>query len=139
MASHCWNPIISLTSQASLGNDNFLQAAMNASSERLAIVKKMGIGPSHYQFKYDQLRERLQWMSEQLERPGGKIQVNLSNQVNFFLPPPNYVHRPLSTTSRYMNPLTQQFLGDYEALFDGDIEQPIPSLKALEWILEDVG
>lgn len=78
-------------------------------------------------------------MSEQLERPGGKIQVNLSNQVNFFLPPPNYVHRPLSTTSRYMNPLTQQFLGDYEALFDGDIEQPIPSLKALEWILEDVG
>lgn len=35
--------------------------------------------------------------------------------------------------------MTHQFLGDYEALFEGDIEQPIPSWKALEWILEDVG
>jgi hypothetical protein len=63
----------------------------------------------------------------------------LSNHVNFFLPPPNYVHRSLSVTSRYRTPLTHQFLGEYESLFDGDIEQPIPSWKALEWILEDVG
>ena len=32
----------------SLGNDNFLQATMDASSERLAIVKMMDIGPNHY-------------------------------------------------------------------------------------------
>lgn len=36
------------------------------------------------------------------------------------------------------SPLTHKFLDDYEALFKRYVEQPIPSWKASEWILEDV-
>lgn len=39
--------------KTSLREDNYLQAAMDASSERLAIVKCLDCGRGHYQFKYD--------------------------------------------------------------------------------------
>lgn len=125
--------------RSSLQDDNYLQAAMDASSERLAIGKSTDFGPGHYQFKYDQLKERMHRMHQQSEQTGGRVQVNLQNQVIFFLPPPNQVHRILRVTSRVSSPLTQRFLGDYDSLFNEDVEQPIPSWRALEWILEDVG
>lgn len=125
--------------RSSLRGDNFLQAAMDASSERLATSKRLDLGPGHYQFKYDQLKERMHRMDQQMEQTGGRAQVNLQNQVTFFLPPPNQVHRMLNTPSRVRSPLAHKFLGEYEALFDEDVEQPIPTWKALEWILEDVG
>ena len=122
-----------------LRGDEFVQAAMDACSERLAAGKRLDFGPGHYQFKYDQMKERMHRMEQQMEHAGGKAPVSLQNQVTFFLPPPNQAHRVLSVAGRVNSPLVHKFLGDYEALFDEDVEQPIPSWKALEWILEDVG
>lgn len=110
-----------------LRGDNFLQAAMDASSERLATSKQLDFGPGHYQFKYDQMKERMHRMEQQMEHTGGRAQINLQNQVTFFLPPPNQVHRVLSVTSRVGSTLAHKFLGEYEALFDEDVEQPINS------------
>jgi len=69
-----------------------------------------------------------------------RVQVQLQNQVIFFLPPASLVQRALHVTRRPpLTPLAQKFLGNYPALFDIAFEEPIPSWKALEWILEDVG
>ena len=125
--------------QQQLGSDQYLQDTMDASSERLAIAKKIDIGPAEYQFKYDHLQERLQRWMVTLGR-GGRIEVNLQNQVIFFPPPPNLIRRALQSVRRPPQTLqTHAYLGRYDALFDSDIEQPIPSWKALEWLLEDVG
>lgn len=122
-----------------LGDDTYLQDAMDASSERLAILKRVDLGPGQYHLKFDQLSERVTRLSHTLEQ-GGRVELNLNNQAIFFEPHPNLVHRALNSTRRPpISPLAHQFLGDYEALFDTDLEQPIPSWKALEWILEDVG
>ena len=125
---------------ASLGNDIYLQTVMDAASERLAIGKQLDIGAGQYQLKFDQISERLTRSLQTISQPGGRIQVQLQNQVTFFLPPANLVQRMLQSTRRPpISPLAHQFLGNYSALFDFDIEEPIPSWKAFDWIFEDVG
>ena len=125
--------------QQRLGADQYLQDTMDASSERLAMAKKIDVGPAEYQFKYDHIQERLQRWTLTLGR-GGRIEVKLQNQAIFFPPPPNLIHRALQSVRRPPHtPLTLTFLGRYDSLFDADIEQPIPSWRALAWLLEDVG
>ena len=125
---------------ASLDNDTYLQAVMDAASERLAISKQLDIGAGQYQLKFDQMKERLMRSLQVIAQPGGRIQIQLQNQVTFFLPPAYLVQRALHPTRRPpISPLAHQYLGNYSALFDFDIEEPIPSWKAFEWIFEDVG
>ena len=124
----------------SMGNDNYLQSVMDAASERLAIAKHLDIGPGQYELKFDQIGDRLTRSLQTIAQPNGRVQVQLQNQVTFFLPPANLVQRALHVTRRPpLTPLTHKFLGNYFALFDSEIEVPIPSWKAFEWILEDVG
>lgn len=113
--------------RTSLRGDNYVQVVMDANSERLAINKCLDFGPRHYHFKHDQLRGRMHIMGQHIEQTGGRARINLQNQVIFFLLPPNQAHIVLSGTSRVNSPLTHKFLGDYEALFEDDVEQPIPS------------
>ena len=125
---------------ASLDSDTYLQAVMDAASERLAIGKQLDIGAGQYQLKFDQMKERLMRSLQVIAQPGGRIQMQLQNQVTFFLPPAYLVQRALNSTRRPpISPLAHQYLGNYSALFDFDIEEPIPSWKAFEWIFEDVG
>ena len=72
---------------------------MDASSERLAIAKKIDIGPAEYQFKYDHIQERLQRWMITLGR-GGRIEVKLQNQAILFTPPPNLIRRALQSVRR---------------------------------------
>lgn len=125
--------------QRQLGTDQYLQDTMDASSERLAIAKRIDIGPAEYQFKYDLIQERLRrWLT--IIGKGGRIEVELQNQATFFPPPPNLIRRALQAIRRppQASP-THDYLGRYDSLFDNDLEQPIPSWRALEWLLEDVG
>ena len=124
----------------SMGNDNYLQSVMDAASERLAIAKHLDIGPGQYKLKYDQIGNRLMRNLQTIAQPNGRLQVQLQNQVTFFLPPANLVQRALHVTRRPpLTPLAHKFLGNYSALFSFETEVPIPSWKAFEWILEDVG
>lgn len=123
----------------SLGADQYLRDTMDASTERLMPADRVDVGPAEYQFKYDHIQERLQRWIMTLDR-GRRIEVKLQNQAIFFPPPPNMIQRALQSIRRPPHtPLTHAFLGRYDALFDADIEQPIPSWRALEWLLEDVG
>lgn len=114
---------------------------MDAATERLAIAKHLDVGAGQYQLKYDQLIERLARSLQTIAQSEGRVQVQLQNQVTFFLPPSNLVQRTLQSTRRRppVSILANQFLGNYAALFDHDIEEPIPSWKAFDWIFEDVG
>lgn len=126
--------------KSSLGNDTFLQSVMDAASARLAIGKHLDIGAGQYQLKFDQMNERLTRNLQTIAQSGGRVQVQLQNQVTFFLPPPSLVQRTLYSARRPpMSPLAHQFLGNYSALFESEIEEPIPSWKAFDWIFEDVG
>ena len=127
--------------RSSLGTDTYLQSVMDAATERLAIAKHLDIGAGQYQLKFDQMTERLTRSLQTIAQSGGRVQVQLQNQVTFFLPPSNLVQRTLQSTKRRppMSLLANQFLGNYAALFDYDIEEPIPSWKAFDWIFEDVG
>ena len=124
----------------SMGDDNYLQSVMDAASERLAIAKRLDIGPGQYELKFDQIGDRLTRSLQTIAQPDTRVQVQLQNQVTFFVPPANLVQRALHVTRRPpLTPLAQKFLGNYPALFDFAFEEPIPSWKAFEWILEDVG
>lgn len=127
--------------RSSLGNDEYLQAVMDAATERLAIAKHLDVGAGQYQLKFDQMIERLERSLQAIAKPSGRVQVHLQNQVTFFLPPSHLVQRTLRTARRRppVSLLANQFLGNYAALFDSDIEEPIPSWKAFDWIFEDVG
>ena len=127
--------------RSSLGNDTYLQATMDAATERLAIAKHLDVGAGQYQLKFDQLTERLTRSLQAIAQPGGQVQVQLQNQVTFFLPPPHLVQQTLQSTRRRPpgSLLANQFLGNYAALFESDVEEPIPSWKAFDWIFEDVG
>ena len=127
--------------RSSLGNDEYLQATMDAATERLAIAKHLDVGAGQYQLKFDQLTERLTRNLQAIAQPGGRVQVQLQNQVTFFLPPSHLVQQTLQSTRRRPpgSLLASQFLGNYSALFDDNIEEPIPSWKAFDWIFEDVG
>ena len=114
--------------KASLGSDTYLQSVMDAASERVAIGKHLDIGAGQYQLKFDQMSERLARSLQAIAQSGGRIQVQLQNQVTFFLPPASLVQRALQSTKRPpISPLAHQYLGNYSALFDFDIEEPIPS------------
>ena len=126
--------------KSSLGNDTFLQSVMDAASARLAIAKHLDIGAGQYQLKFDQMNERLARNLQTIAQPGGRVQIQLQNQVTFFIPPASLVQRPVHSTRRPpVSPLAHKFLGNYSALFDSESEVPIPSWKAFDWILEDVG
>ena len=125
----------------SLGSDAYLQTIMDAATERLPIAKHLDVGAGQYQLKFDQMNERLARSLQMIAQSKGRVQVHLQNQVTFFLPPASLVQRTLQSTKRRppMSLLANQFLGNYPALFDYDIEEPIPSWRAFEWIFEDVG
>lgn len=126
--------------RSSMGNDTFLQTIMDAASERVAIGKHLDVGAGQYQLKFDQINERLSRSLQTMAQSGRPVQVQLQNQVTFFLPPANLVQRALQSTRRSPTlPLQHQYLGNYSSLFDFDMEEPIPSWKAFDWIFEDVG
>ena len=75
-----------------------------------------------------------------IAQPNGRVQIQLRNQVTFFLPPANLVQMALNVTRRPpLTPLAHKILGNYFALFNFETKVPIPSWKAFEWILEDLG
>jgi hypothetical protein len=126
--------------RSSLGNDNYLQSIMDAAIERRAIAKHLDIGAGQYQLKFDQMNERLARSLQTITQSGGRVQLELQNQVTFFLPPTNLVQRTLQSTCKPpVSLLAHRYLGNYSALFDFDTEEPIPSWKAFDWIFEDVG
>ena len=126
--------------RSSLGNDNYLQLIMDAATERLAIAKHLDIGAGQYQLKFDQINERLARSLQTIAQTGGRVQLELQNQVTFFLPPTNLVQRTLQSTRKpSVSLLAHRYLGNYSALFDFNMEEPIPSWKAFDWIFEDVG
>lgn len=71
-----------------LRDDGYLQQVMDSSSERLAILKRVDLGPGQYQLKFDQLNERMLRLGHTLEQ-GGRVELNLNNQAIFFDPHPN--------------------------------------------------
>ena len=66
--------------------------------------------------------------------------LNLQGQVNFDLPPENYVFvYPTIDLVVMGNPLTLKYLGQYALMFDKPEEEPVPTWSAIAWLLEDYG
>lgn len=93
-----------------------------------------------YVFSMSKLYSQLDLAAKEYEE--GRISMpKLSTQVDFIQPlssyiPPSWVSmRSLVTGSV----LKKRFLGNYASLFDHPSEEPVPSWKAIEWLLEDYG
>lgn len=76
-----------------LGDDTYLQEAMDASSRMLAKLNEVDLGPRQYHLKVDQLSERMFRLSCALEQRD-RIELNLNNEATFFNPSQLDAHGP---------------------------------------------
>lgn len=69
----------------------------------------------------------------------GEYKCSCKIKLHFFLRSASLVQRMLRAMKRLNASIMHQYLGNFQALFNFNIEELIPSWNALEWILEDVG
>lgn len=69
-----------------------------------------------------------------------RLLLNLQSQIQFELPPENYVPTyPTIDLPMIGSLLTLQYLGQYAHMFDSLEEEPIPTWTTISWLLEDYG
>ena len=107
--------------------------------QRLSVVPSEDFLASHYLYQFDRVVNRLEGSIRDLNNQKRPL-LNLHGQIQFDLPPATFtpVHKPIEMPVTG-SPLTLHYLGQYENLFDLPTEKPIPSWKAISWLLEDYG
>lgn len=95
---------------------------------------------SHYVYNRERSIERIHKYLRAItvkRAPALDVQV----QVQFPVAPPDYNPRYLSSITLPMggSAANQRYLGNFGELFDDEDERPVPTWKALTWLLEDYG
>ena len=106
---------------------------------RLSLVPSADLTASHYLFQFDKACNRL----ERYIRDASTMKkplLNVHGQIQLELSPPSFT-APLVVIALPLwgSPLTLQYLGQYDRMFDNPEEKPIPTWAAISWLLEDYG
>ena len=108
--------------------------------ERELVAQRGELSIGHY--LYGMTRSYVQLLNSLNALAAGRVDVTKHDlQVQLTLPPPSW-QPPLWLSTRPPisgSVLKKRYLGHYESLFDDPTEIPIPSWKAIEWLLEDYG
>lgn len=106
---------------------------------RLSLVPSADLTASHYLFQFDKAINRLErYIREAFARK--RPLLNVHGQIQLDLAPPSFT-APLVVIALPLcgSPLTLQYLGQYDRMFDKPEEKPVPTWAAISWILEDYG
>ena len=95
---------------------------------------------SHYLYNREKAVDRIERYLHAIEVKKPPV-LAAQTQVEFLVAPPGYCPRHLKTVDIEFegSMATRRYLGQYNELFDGEGEQPVPTWSALAWILEDYG
>ena len=118
---------------------DFMADVLSANVQHLSTSHSVDLCGSHYFFQFDKVVNRLDRSLQEVAQHK-KLVLNLHGQVQFDLPPAEFV--PAYQTIELPvvgSPLTLKYLGQYENMFDSPAEEPVPTWLAMSWLLEDYG
>ena len=125
-----------------LWDSEFLSQVMGVNNQRLSTYSISDLSGSHYLFQHERVVSRLERYVRDITTQKRPL-LNLHSQVQLGLPPPSF---SFSFFSSYFaifpfegSPLTLRYLGQYAKMFDHSEEEPVPTWKAISWLLEDSG
>lgn len=134
-----WRNTLS-TMRDRLGNRVEIQRKIAMVLERESVAMRGEFTAGIYVYTMATAYNQIQTALKGLE--AGRVDiVPLPNQFELTAPP-NTFKPPAWVSLRTMvtgSELMKKYLGNYDSLFDSPTEQPIPSWKAIEWLLEDYG
>ena len=124
---------------AQLRYPDFVSDVLVANNQHLSFCPSVDFSGSHYIYQFDRVVNRLERYIADVSIQKRPL-LNLQGQVNFDLPPENYVSvYPTIDLPAIGSPLTLKYLGQYALLFDNPEEEPVPTWSAIAWLLEDYG
>ena len=105
----------------------------------MSVAPSSDLNASHYLFQYDKTVNRLErYIKETSARK--RPLLNLNSQVQLDIPAPSFsISHVVIDLPLVGSPLTLQYLGQYNKMFDDPLEEPVPTWKAISWLLEDYG
>jgi hypothetical protein len=117
----------------------FVSNLLSNNVQRLSMVSSDDLNASHYLFHYERTSNRLERYIKEASA-GKRPLLNLHGQIQLELPPSSFSVPSISVSFPLTgSPLTLQYLGQYHRMFDSPQETPVPTWKALSWLLEDYG
>ena len=117
-----------------------LLVKMSYTYERECRAQRGELGTGHYVFATSQTFNQIAQMVgiqepwlQKSNRPSDQVQLNLP-PISFTAPAWCLVNTPVTGSQQKIT-----YLGNYDNLFDFDYEKPLPTWRAMRWILEDYG
>ena len=135
---HEWQLILNGLCQQ-LQRGDFITSLLANNVHRLSVVLSADLTASHYLFQFDKTVNRLErYIRDAFARK--RPLLNVHGQVQMELAPPSFtIPQVVVVLPLCGSPLTLQFLGQYERMFDKPEEEPVPTWTAITWLLEDYG
>ena len=122
-----------------LKHPNFVSDVLFTSTQHCFIFPTENFSRSHYDYQFDKVVNRLEHYVSDISAKKRPL-FNLHSQIQFELPPENYVHAYTTIELPLISSVfTLRYLGQYAQLFDNPEEEPIPTWLAISWLLEDYG
>lgn len=122
-----------------LHHSDFISTLLTNNVQRLSLTSSVNLTGSHYLFQYEKTVNRLERYVREVSIQKRPL-LNLNGQIQLDLPPPNFFVTHLALEIPLVgSPLTLSYLGQYSKMFDHPEEEPVPTWKAISWLLEDYG
>ena len=116
----------------------FLSQVIAANNQRLSSYPSVDLTGSHYLFQHERVVSRLERYVQDITTQKRPL-LNLQSQVQMDLPPSSFTSYYFVKLPVVGSPLTLRYLGQYSKMFDHPEEEPVPTWKAISWLLEDYG
>ena len=134
-----WKKILT-TLQQKLKDKDDLRVKMSYTYERECYAQRGELGNGHYIFALSKVANQLDQILE-IQGPRQSPSIRPADQVQLILPPNQFtvpawclINTPVTGSQQKVI-----YLGNYNSLFDYEYEKPLPTWRAMRWILEDYG